>query len=67
MGDNEEKIRAIFEEADKKIPNVSISYEKDTKYVSRALSFDNLPKPINSPNITSYLNSEGLYRCLRTS
>ncbi|PKC05592.1 kinase-like protein [Rhizophagus irregularis] len=64
MGDNEEKIRAIFEEADKKIPNVSISYEKDTKYVSRALSFDNLPKPINSPNITSYLNSEGLYRLI---
>ncbi|CAB4422464.1 unnamed protein product [Rhizophagus irregularis] len=70
IDDNEEKIRAIFGEADKKIPNVSISYKKDDDaiYTSRALSFDNLPKPINSPIITSYLNSEGLYsykRCLR--
>ncbi|POG79133.1 kinase-like domain-containing protein [Rhizophagus irregularis DAOM 181602=DAOM 197198] len=57
---NEEEIKAIFEEADKEIPNISTTYEKnpDAVYTSRLFTFSNLPKPINSPIITSYLNEE---------
>ena len=66
-GDNEEKfgykgteIKAMFEEADKEIPNTSVSYEKnpDAIYTSRTFTFSNLTKPINSSIITSYLNEE---------
>ncbi|CAB5353644.1 unnamed protein product [Rhizophagus irregularis] len=55
-----EVVRAIFEEADKEIPNISTTYEKnpDAIYTSRLFTFSNLPKPINSPIITSYLNEE---------
>ena len=49
-----------FEEADKEIPNISASYEKDPDavYTSRVFTFNNLPKPVNSSIITSYLNEE---------
>ena len=55
------EIKAMFEEADKEIPNISTLYEKDPDaiYTSRALTFKNLSKPINSSIITSlYLNDE---------
>ncbi|GES87739.1 kinase-like domain-containing protein [Rhizophagus clarus] len=55
------EVKAAFEEADKEIPNISTSYEKnsDTIYTSRAFTFKNLSKSINSPFITSlYLNEE---------
>ncbi|POG79132.1 kinase-like domain-containing protein [Rhizophagus irregularis DAOM 181602=DAOM 197198] len=54
------EIKAMFEEADKEIPNISTTYEKnpDAVYTSRLFTFSNLPKPINSPIITSYLNEE---------
>ena len=55
-----QEIKAIFEEADKEIPNISTSFEKnpDAIYTSRALTISNLSKPINSSVITSYLNDE---------
>ncbi|CAB4438368.1 unnamed protein product [Rhizophagus irregularis] len=69
-GENEEEeklgykgseIKAGFEEADKEIPNISTSYERnsDAVYTSRAFTFSNLlPKPVNSSIITSYVNNE---------
>lgn len=53
-----QEIKAMFEEADKEIPNISTSYKKDPDaiYTSRAFTFNNLSKPINSSIITSYLN-----------
>ena len=55
------EIIAVFEEADKEVPNISTSYEKDPDavYTSRVFTFSNLPKPVNSPVVTSYLN-EGI-------
>ncbi|GET53395.1 kinase-like domain-containing protein [Rhizophagus irregularis DAOM 181602=DAOM 197198] len=55
-----EKIKAMFDEADKEIPNISTLYEKnpDAIYASRVFTFNNLPKPVNSSVITSYLNDE---------
>ncbi|GBC37325.2 kinase-like domain-containing protein [Rhizophagus irregularis DAOM 181602=DAOM 197198] len=46
--------------ADKEIPNISTSYEKipDAIYTSRVFTFSNLPKPVNSSIITSYLEDE---------
>uniref|UniRef100_U9UL20 Uncharacterized protein n=2 Tax=Rhizophagus irregularis TaxID=588596 RepID=U9UL20_RHIID len=60
FGYKRKEIKAIFEEADKEIPNISTTYEKnpDAVYTSRLFTFSNLPKPINSPIITSYLNEE---------
>ena len=61
------EIVTIFEEADKEIPNISVSYEKDPDavYISRVFTFNNLPKPVNSSAINSYLeeniNNEGRY------
>jgi serine/threonine protein kinase len=58
------EIKAAFEEANKEIPNISTSYEKnsDAVYTSRAFTFSNLlPKPINSSIITSYVNNEGIF------
>jgi serine/threonine protein kinase len=58
FGDNEEKIKAIFEEADKKIPDISTSYEKhpDAIYTSKRITISSdLPKPTNSLIATSYL------------
>ena len=55
------EIKAGFKEADKEIPNISTSYEKDSDavYTSRAFTFSNLlAKPINSSIITSYINDE---------
>ena len=55
-----EEIKSMFEEADKEIPNISTSYEKDPDaiYTSKVFTFSNLPKPINSSIMTSYLNDE---------
>jgi serine/threonine protein kinase len=54
------EIKAMFEEADKEIPNISTSYEENPNavYTSRVFTFSNLSKPINSPIITSYLSNE---------
>ncbi|CAB4378206.1 unnamed protein product [Rhizophagus irregularis] len=55
------EVRAVFEEADKEIPNISTSYEKkpDAIYTSRAFTFSILSKPINSSFIaTTYLNED---------
>jgi serine/threonine protein kinase len=60
-GYKRKEIKAAFEEADKEIPNISTSYEKncDAVYTSRAFTFSNsLSKPVNSSNITSYINNE---------
>ncbi|CAB4482319.1 unnamed protein product [Rhizophagus irregularis] len=59
------EIKAIFEEADKEIPNISTTFEKnsDAIYTSRLFTFNNLSKPINSPIITSYLNEEDNKDC----
>ena len=57
-----EEIKVAFEEANKEIPNISTSYEKDSGavYTSRAFTFNNLlPKPVNSSIITSYINKAG--------
>ncbi|CAB5349338.1 unnamed protein product [Rhizophagus irregularis] len=50
----------MFEEANKEIPNISTSYEKnpDAIYSSRLFTFSNLTKPVNSSIITDYLNDE---------
>ncbi|GES74737.1 kinase-like domain-containing protein [Rhizophagus clarus] len=57
FGYKRKEIDAAFEEADKEIPKISISHEKnsDAVYISRAFTFNNLLlKPINS----SYVNNE---------
>src|SRR5436190_1119920 len=60
FGYKSKEIKAIFKEADKEIPNISTSYEKDPDavYTSRVFTFSNLPKPVNSSIVTSYLNEE---------
>ncbi|POG65791.1 kinase-like domain-containing protein, partial [Rhizophagus irregularis DAOM 181602=DAOM 197198] len=65
-GYKEEEVRAVFEEADKEIPNISTLYEKkpDAIYTSRVFTFKNLSKPINSSFIaTTYLNEENNEGC----
>ncbi|GES87736.1 kinase-like domain-containing protein [Rhizophagus clarus] len=55
------EVKAIFEEANKEIPNILASYVKDPGaiYTSRVFTFKNLSKPINSSFITTlYLNEE---------
>ncbi|CAB5321321.1 unnamed protein product [Rhizophagus irregularis] len=54
------EIKSMFEEADKEIPNISTSHEKDPDaiYTSRIFTFSNLPKPVNSSTITSYLDED---------
>ncbi|CAB5216596.1 unnamed protein product [Rhizophagus irregularis] len=54
------EIKAMFEEADKEIPNISTSYKKDPNaiYTSRLFTFDNLTRPVNSSIISSYLDDE---------
>ncbi|CAB5322685.1 unnamed protein product [Rhizophagus irregularis] len=61
FGNKGKEVKALFEEADKEIPNISTSYEKnpDAIYTSRIFTFSNLPNPINSSIITSYFNEEG--------
>src|SRR5205814_1956489 len=61
FGYNRKEVKAVFEEADKEIPNISTSYEKnsDAVYTSRAFTFSKLlPKPVNSSIITSYVNND---------
>ncbi|CAB4403456.1 unnamed protein product [Rhizophagus irregularis] len=60
FGYKSEEIKAMFEEADKEIPNISTIYEKnpDAIYTSRLFTFSNLTKPVNSSIITEYLNDE---------
>ncbi|CAB4437982.1 unnamed protein product [Rhizophagus irregularis] len=65
-GYKREEVKAVFEEADEEIPNISTSYEKkpDAIYTSRAFTFSNLSKPINSYFIaTTYLNEEDNEGC----
>ncbi|CAG8608207.1 8171_t:CDS:2 [Funneliformis mosseae] len=54
------EINEAFEEADKEIPNnlMSLKANPDAVYTSRAFTFKNLPKPINSSLITSYLEKD---------
>ena len=54
------EIKEAFEEADKEIPNISTSYKKDPDavYTNRAFTFSNLPKPVNSSLIDSYLKKD---------
>ncbi|GBC40186.2 kinase-like domain-containing protein [Rhizophagus irregularis DAOM 181602=DAOM 197198] len=66
FGYKREEVKAVFEEADKEIPNISTSYEKkpDAIYTSRTFTFKNLSKPINSSFIaTTYLNEEDNEGC----
>ncbi|RGB27972.1 hypothetical protein C1646_768396 [Rhizophagus diaphanus] len=65
-GYNSEEVKAVFEEADKEIPNISTLCEKDPDaiYTSRAFTFKDLSKPINSSFIvTTYLNEEDNKDC----
>ncbi|CAB4432771.1 unnamed protein product [Rhizophagus irregularis] len=65
-GYKREEVEAVFKEADKEIPNISALYEKDPDaiYTSRAFTFNNLSKPINSSFIvTTYLNEEDNEGC----
>ena len=52
------EIAALFGESDKIIPNISVSYDKDPDaiYTSRIFTFSDLPKPVNSSDVTSYIN-----------
>ncbi|CAG8439159.1 12771_t:CDS:2 [Funneliformis mosseae] len=54
------EIKEAFEEADKEIQSISISRKTnpDAIYTSRAFTFKNLTKPINSSLITSYLEKD---------
>ncbi|POG73972.1 kinase-like domain-containing protein [Rhizophagus irregularis DAOM 181602=DAOM 197198] len=54
------EIKTIFEEADKEIPNITTSYEKDPDaiYTSREFIFSKLSRPVNSSIISSYLQEE---------
>jgi len=54
------EIKKAFAKADEEIPNISDSYKMDPEavYKSRAFTFSNLPKPINSSLITSYIQKE---------
>ena len=49
-----------FDEADKDIPNISVSYKKDPDaiYTSRAFTFNNLSKPVNTSFIKAYLEED---------
>jgi serine/threonine protein kinase len=65
LGYKEKKIKITFNEADREIPNILHRYKKNPNaiYFSREFTFNNLPKPVNSPIITSYLediNYEGI-------
>jgi serine/threonine protein kinase len=66
IGYKEKKIKTTFKEANKQIQDTSSLYENDSKTTcntSQVFTFNNLPKPINSSTITSYLeedNNEGI-------
>ncbi|RGB27971.1 hypothetical protein C1646_768394 [Rhizophagus diaphanus] len=56
-----EEVKAVFEESDKEIQNISTLCKKDPDaiYTSRVFTFKNLSKPVNSSFIaTKYLNEE---------
>ncbi|GBB97336.1 hypothetical protein RclHR1_02970011 [Rhizophagus clarus] len=59
------EIKTIFEKADKEISNISTLYkiDPDAIYTSRAFTFSNLPKPINSSIITSYIQGDEEVYC----
>jgi serine/threonine protein kinase len=48
------EIKAMFEEADKKIPKISISYEKNPEAIYTSRVFSNLANPTN-PHINTHL------------
>ncbi|CAB4494513.1 unnamed protein product [Rhizophagus irregularis] len=53
------EIKVMFEDADKEIPNtISTLYESnpDAKLTCQVFTFSNLPKPVNSSIITSYID-----------
>ncbi|CAB4492700.1 unnamed protein product [Rhizophagus irregularis] len=60
FGHKGKEINEAFEEADKEIPTISTSYEKNSNAVyTSAFTFSNLlPKPVNSSIIISYINNE---------
>src|ERR1043166_6986135 len=61
IGYKEKKIKTTFEEANKQIQDTSSLYENDsntTCNTSQVFTFNNLPKPINSSTITSYLEED---------
>ena len=61
FGYKSKEVMAAFKEADEEIPNISTLHEKDPDaiYTSRAFTFSNLPKPVNSSAITTaYLDDE---------
>jgi serine/threonine protein kinase len=60
FGYKRKEVKAAFDESDKEIPNISISYKKDPNaiYTSRLFTFNNLTKPVNSSIITSYLDDK---------
>src|SRR5581483_4464528 len=63
FGYKRKEVTALFKEADKEIPNISTSYNKDPDaiYTSRVFTFGDLTRPVNSSIITStYLNDEGM-------
>jgi serine/threonine protein kinase len=56
-----EELKAEFEKADREIPNISASFERDPDaiYISREITFNNsLTRPVNSSIITEYINNE---------
>ncbi|GBC07683.1 hypothetical protein RclHR1_07620001 [Rhizophagus clarus] len=58
------EIKVMFDDADKEIPNISTLHEKNSEanYTCQIFMFSNLPKPVNSSIIISYLketNNEG--------
>ena len=63
--DELEKMRKIFEEADKKPFNPStITVHPNAVYTSRLLNFTNLPQPVNSNKVTIISNNNGNYHQL---
>ncbi|GBC02326.1 hypothetical protein RclHR1_04570013 [Rhizophagus clarus] len=60
FGYKRKEIKEAFEKADREIPNISTSRKKnsDVIYTSSQLTFDNLPKPVNSSAFTSYIDNE---------
>ncbi|CAG8725306.1 8324_t:CDS:2, partial [Funneliformis mosseae] len=56
----EKEIKEAFEEADEKIPNISIlrKMNPDAIYINRVFTFKNLIKPINLSLIISYLEKD---------
>ncbi|PKC65878.1 kinase-like protein [Rhizophagus irregularis] len=50
------EVESIFKEADKEIPNISISYGRNSisTHISQIFSFNDLPNAINSSNVSSY-------------